>query len=125
MTTLQEIFDRICEHAVTQSSRSEDDEGGCLYRHPDGRRCFVGVLISDEAYSPELEDRSVGHVEICRALERSGVPISSNRELSSALDGLQGIHDFNDPEDWPAELRLFGEMNGLSIPECIQEHPHP
>lgn len=123
MTTLQEIFDRICDHAVTQNSVSSDEDGGCLYRHPDGRRCFVGVLISDEAYDPSIERRDVTTDAVADALQASGIDV--RYWTKQRLRDLQGIHDSHEPSDWPAELRLFGEINGLAVPQCIQEPRQP
>lgn len=40
---------------LTQRDWSANPVGQCFYRHPNGNRCAVGFLISDEEYNPEIE----------------------------------------------------------------------
>lgn len=59
--TLQEVFDKVARHLLTQGQRSILRETGrCAYRGDEGCMCAVGVLIADEHYHPKLEDNSVG-----------------------------------------------------------------
>lgn len=48
----------IAEHLTTQHKQSRNSIGGCRYRSLEGDcSCAVGVLIADEDYSAELENR--------------------------------------------------------------------
>lgn len=49
---------------IAQGKHSVDVDGTCMYRGPDGLKCVVGHMISDEEYSPELEGSSACSVEI-------------------------------------------------------------
>lgn len=60
----QEMLDRVIEHVKSPdfkfSFREQTDEEGqkeakCLYRGPDGTRCFIGLFIPDEYYDPEWD----------------------------------------------------------------------
>jgi hypothetical protein len=52
--TLQETFDKVCVHLLTQLQKSVflDSNGSmaCAYRGPNGLKCAVGCLIPDELY---------------------------------------------------------------------------
>lgn len=99
----QEQFDIMVNHLLKQNARSETqggDEGDpiCLYRHSDGRKCAVGVLIPDELYEAEMEGnnpRQLLHLypELCAYIDKD-------------LAGyLQNTHDEYYPDEWPEQLR--------------------
>ncbi len=46
--TLQEIFDHIAEHLLTQGERSVEVGIGCAYRAEDGKACAAGCLMVGE-----------------------------------------------------------------------------
>lgn len=86
MLTKQEILDKVVHHLKIDGRPSyvqEPNGPRCLYRGPNGTRCFVGALIPDENYTPFLENLGAGHEWV---LEKLGY----NEELDS--DGV--IHDF-------------------------------
>ncbi len=63
MNTLQEIFDKAVSGLIAQGNVcTRDDEGAyggsCAY-HYGGKKCVVGQLITDEAYTPQIEGVSV------------------------------------------------------------------
>lgn len=45
----QAIFDRVAAALIAQGRKSADGTGTCLYRGPDGLRCGVGHIMSDDA----------------------------------------------------------------------------
>ena len=122
--TMQEIFNRVCEHAVTQNAKSENYDCdspvyGCAYRGDDGRKCFLGVLITDEAYDPDLEGKTVASCSVRRALESSGIQSTGEPRKWYFLSQLQDVHDDHEPHEWPRELRNLGDKYNLAIPACI------
>jgi hypothetical protein len=49
---IEDIFERVRTHLLTQQCRSEDADGEPRYRGLQDRRCGVGILIDDAFYCP-------------------------------------------------------------------------
>ena len=107
--TLQEIFDIVAEHLMQQGRRSDKDST-CRYRGPDGLKCAAGILISDEEYHPDMEERSWS------TLSFAGI---APREFRREIESLQIIHDTHHPGNWKEELRYFAEQNNLKMPKVL------
>ena len=106
---LQPIFDRVATHFLSMPHPSSaSDKSMCYYRDEyDGNRCFIGALIQDEDYRPEIEGvsvRSRGYkpfgagatleVAIVRGMNALGIEIDElNDDLRDTFDELQVIHD--------------------------------
>ena len=88
--TRQEIFDKVVAHFAVQREAAAE-YGVCMYRTPDGRKCAIGALIPDDAYSQRLEDKSVGTLsrEFPGIMRASGL---SDGDLCF-LFALQDAHD--------------------------------
>jgi hypothetical protein len=104
----QVVFDIVVEHALKQNCRSADPDNSndCMYRGPNGTKCFAGALIPDDKYLPSFEGR--GWI----TLVAGGYVESHNRELISVL---QEIHDCYVTERWPEKLRELGKEKGLNV----------
>ena len=99
--TPQEIFDTVARHLFTQGERAgivldddaDDDSGrgffSCRYRAPGGAKCAVGVLIPDEAYSFNMEERGIADVYYFFSAVLP-VWMGDNVKL---LASLQSVHD--------------------------------
>ena len=118
--TLRETFDKVKAHLLTQNERAVSPAGSCMYRTEDGKKCAVGGLITDEAYNPSIEHKSVNVVTNPRwpeeaacmrdALVKSGVPIDEPSTLY-VLRSLQQIHDNVPVSCWGASIdRLEAEL---------------
>lgn len=107
--SLQEIFDFVANHLLTQNAKSVEDSGGCLYRYAH-LKCAVGALISDEDYNCSFERQSL------RLLADKKETIFSDMEESrlTFLMYLQAIHDEYEIERWPEELSRLGSDFNLS-----------
>ena len=118
---MKEIFDRVKTHLLAQGERAlhgGEPYGlgiggdGCAYHTQSGLKCAVGCLITEEAYSEELEGELVDDLGVRAALESSGIsydPVT----LYMLLD-LQSIHDDEAPNRWEhaldnLEYDLFGD----------------
>lgn len=108
----QEIFDKVAKHLLAQNRRSEmvaiDRNSGkyfdrCSYRGIGGLECALGCLITDEAYRPELEGKSITYKEVQEALRESGLPVQQET-VYHLLRDLQDVHDCFEPPSWPAAL---------------------
>jgi hypothetical protein len=97
----KEIFEKVKTHLLTQKEWSRGSRG-CMYRGPNGLKCAIGALITDECYNTELEGRSADAYEVVEALKCSGIEVGPGD--THFLCQLQGIHDANSPDRWPGIL---------------------
>lgn len=125
--TLQQALDTVVEHLKSGAVRSvmcakttAEQNGGpyCLYRGPQGAKCFIGVMIPDEVYDP-MWDKPIGAMSALDLMQENIIP------HSLALDDLQQIHD--DPDNWYGnggrfssrgwtQLKLWAKQNSLDYP---------
>ena len=108
----QEIFDTVARHLLTQKARAEDNLG-CMYHAPDGKKCAVGCLITDEEYSPSMENTAISDLINNNRLKRLS-------PFQGLLQDLQYVHDRILPEEWPFRLRDFASAHHLS-PAVLKE----
>ena len=106
---LQPIFDKVATHFLSMTHPSSaPDKSMCYYRDENsGDRCFIGALIQDEDYRPEIEGvsvRSRGYkpfgaaatleLAIVRGLNAMGIEIDElNDDIRETFEELQVIHD--------------------------------
>jgi hypothetical protein len=113
---LQNIYNRVRDHLLAQGERSMRTVRGygtlCAYRGDDGRKCAVGALISNEAYSIDLETRGACDGGVVMALRASGVDTDAAATMS-LLRELQRIHDGESVDAWPKALRDAARHFGL------------
>jgi len=95
MATLQETFDKVARHLLTQQAKAEQPDGNCAYRGEHGRKCAVGCLISDEEYEqfavsggtinlrPQVARRGFTHLVV------SAATLRRTRDANHALQGRQ------------------------------------
>lgn len=113
--TLQAIFDRVCEHAMTDYKKSLLPNSAvprCGYRGADGARCFIGCLIPDDRYEPEFEGLSLATIAT-ETSERLLKAIGADAKQLDQLEALQGVHDNYEPPAWLGRLRQYAGAYGL------------
>lgn len=114
MKTLQDVFNTVATHLLKQNERSGGAKA-CLYR--DGPlKCAVGVLIADEHYRPDLEEKGANSYLVMQALTRSGWPESTKAE--SLYYALQVVHDDFEPEEWREKLASVAKLYNLDA-SCL------
>ena len=101
--TLQEIFDKVKVHLLAQGKPAVDwVTSQCRYRAPDGLKCAVGCLITDEAYTPDIEGTVLPYsptrvdgslFPVIRALQDSGIDAVESGTTRHLLRELQRAHD--------------------------------
>ena len=109
MRTRQEIFDIACKGLLTQMKKSEGAEK-CLYRGPDGTKCAIGFLISDET-AADFNESSVGSLPF-RVIQNE-IGLSGTRDNLYFLADLQAVHDSGEPEEWEGLLKALATKEGL------------
>jgi hypothetical protein len=98
---LQRMIDIGATHMRAQGRCSSDEDGTCLYRGPNGTKCFIGALIADEHYHSGLEKKGVQKPSNVRALLNSGYKLQGLiPDLQAAQEELHDNLDFS--EDFPA-----------------------
>lgn len=122
----QEIFNRVATHLLTQNAKSNELENPtvCLYRGANGTSCAIGCLITDEAYSVDLEGHGSASSTIRKALACSGIEmdamsydidvISYDTDVELLRD-LQYIHDAYEVIRWREKLVEIAEKHGLEF----------
>lgn len=96
--SLQGIFDTVCEHLFEQGTVSAImyyEEGGprCQYRTKrNGKilKCAIGHLISDAAYTPNIEGLSFSYPTVRQKLDNGFI---DTPEKVLLLHSLQNAHD--------------------------------
>jgi hypothetical protein len=112
--TDQEAFNIMAAHLLRQAARSRLGER-CAYRGDGGRKCAIGILIPDDQYRDDFENRSVSELMV-----DEGLPCLHGLTLA-LLKLLQAIHDYSDPIDWPLELASAAEGCGLNFDRAMSK----
>ncbi len=123
--TDNEIFDTVVKGILKQGKPSIL-KGYCKYRGPDNTKCAAGLLISDDDYSSEFEEKAAwcnpeygsykdSELIVQRFFESKGLN-------ARFINRLQIIHDdvaMNSNqnyfiEDWKSEMRKLGNELGFN-----------
>lgn len=112
----QKIFNKVYRHLIKQNKQSIAADGGaCLYRGPNGLRCAIGCLITNEEYTPNMEAGRRGGGNVFALHESKLLPKRLWKHVG-LLRNLQVIHDSNPPKNWIQELNSCATREELSIP---------
>lgn len=126
--TIQQIFNKVAKHLITQNKKSKLGRN-CAYRTENGLSCAIGCLISDKLYkSSGLEKAECdGHTFDLNGLSShfpgvyDSIVDNNNRFTShNLLDTLQMIHDWEHPNAWRKSLIHVAKTFGLRLPDCLK-----
>jgi hypothetical protein len=115
---IQQAFDKVVKHLLTQGMKSTDSiTGYCQYRGDSGRSCAVGCLIDDLDYSPNLEGNTVMTLgEHYPAAKIMGVTVQDiSVDDLNILGELQAIHDTVPCSDWRSTLEKMAKERNLNF----------
>jgi hypothetical protein len=101
---LQSVFDRVCNHLLTQMERSTNEKH-CLYHSGDGLKCAVGVLIEDKHYYKNIEGSTLYNSDVNNSLQKSGINVNGDDKMFNMLEYLQQLHDNSEPCQWRNGLK--------------------
>jgi hypothetical protein len=105
----QEIFDTVARHLLTQKRRAlQANNRTCAYRAPNGLKCAIGCLFTDDEYTPAMEDRAIAQLWHNMLLPERLVP------YTSLLARLQDVHDHREPKIWRDALEDVADLFKLS-----------
>jgi len=126
--SLQHTYDTIIDHLNNggkQSAKALRDGLGakCLYRGPDGAKCFIGLMIPDDKFEHEWDS---GKSALDLVYEDKIIVEDSGKTGSAhQLKCLQQIHDTKD--NWDAnsgefvgweELQEWAYRNDVQTDNC-------
>jgi hypothetical protein len=118
MLSPKDIYERVSGHLLAQNAVSEDDSGSCRLRSPDGRKCAIGSLVSDEVYDARLEGVGISYYRhaqdgvLLRALYASNVNAYDPNVIDLLME-LEQIHDDASVEQWPRLLTALGKRHAF------------
>lgn len=118
MLSPKDIYERVSEHLLTQRAVSEDDNGSCRLRSPEGRKCAIGSLVRDDVYRPELEGVGISYYRhaqdgtLLRALYASQVN-AYDPNIIDLLIELEEVHDYAEIGEWPELLAALGKRHAF------------
>lgn len=111
--TEQEIFDKVAVALIDQGKRSVSKSGACRYRGPNGLKCAIGILISDDMYRKDIEQTDVVDIIDKRVLPRE------YSKFIPFLDDLQSAHDGASGSDFVAHFKI----RMCDVAECWKLSP--
>lgn len=103
--SVQEVFDFIANHLLTQGERCIDKKGLCKYRLGN-LTCAAGCLIPEEKYKPEFEGDSWNDLVMNFNFPDKHIEL---------IIALQELHDQCLPGYWKKSLYKMAEEEELSI----------
>lgn len=123
--TAQQVFNYVVLALVMQGNRSVDNNGMCLYRSPDGRKCAAGHLIPDSEYYPSMEGyRWTEAIDKGNeAAESCGQTPTLTKDKNALILALQTLHDnckldddlHFDKVDFNSRCRQIAAKFGLDV----------
>jgi hypothetical protein len=88
----QEVFDIVVKHLFTQRRQSMTNsypQAYCAYRGVEGTKCAVGILIPDDVYTEDMEEKCVDELRH----QHGDVLPQFIMDYHSLLQSLQNVHD--------------------------------
>ena len=118
---LQQIFDTVSTHLLTQNRKASNKGGDCFFRTKDGATCAVGCLIPEAAYYPEMEG-----LHLSELLRDGLLPVGEdNREQKfDLLRSLQHIHYCSAPDVWAHRLDAYAQKHDLTFTPLTEGADH-
>lgn len=88
----QRAFETAVTHLIEQNEQSHHN-GICVYRGPNGTKCAVGALISDDEYDPLMETKNAAAV-----CQKFGILTDDLNDQDFLTMMQKTIHDRYDPK---------------------------
>lgn len=96
----QAVFDEIARRVVAQQRAAVGSDGSCVYQAPDGARCAVGLLMSDQELGI-VAKQNLNSTGIYTLFHRLDLP--SDGDQRHFLSELQHCHDLASGADLSGE----------------------
>ena len=116
---LQQVFDKVSNHLLTQNRKSMGGPGGgCAYRGDNGSSCAVGCLMPDSEYHIRMEGQNIQDDQVWDALLTVIDPNCEDDAISKKFDllaDLQELHDDHECYTWAERLNIVASNHGLTF----------
>lgn len=117
--TLQQVYDVVRAHLLTQGKKSTSTIGMCKYRADETPtcpvKCAAGVLIPDALYTPVMEGKSIiSHNWNNLPVDRQPEFVRWVGPLKQLVSSLQQIHDSYPVTSWEYLLNQLGDKYKLT-----------
>ncbi len=107
----QVTFDTVVTGLRKQNARSvSENKHRCMFRSPDGLKCAVGMLITDEKYNPDFDNSSVQEANGFNFV----VNLGHDEDL---LHKLMVCHDHTAVNGWEGKFKDIAKQFGLVYKE--------
>ena len=109
----QKTYDTIKAHAIKQGKKSTNGNI-CLYRDQDGLKCFIGAIIPDELYNPDMEGNDIYRLATWKQYDniREYLNITAGDDINFLMN-VQSIHDTFPVEAWVKMLEMAAQQYHL------------
>lgn len=87
-----QVLDFVIDSLKEQGVLSRVDNNTCYYRSPYGTKCAVGMLISEEDYSPSFEQSGASNI-FRKLFSTTGLVTQEQEDRLLFLIAIQWAHD--------------------------------
>jgi hypothetical protein len=124
MMTKQEYLDLIVRTSLAGRFPAYDKKKAeCKYRMPNGNKCFVGLILPDEKYYPELEGKTADDRDILELVDTPvGVTPGELLEIQKVHDNIAYAGDEWNHTNLVRKLLALSCFAGMT-PTPIEEKP--
>ena len=113
MNRLQQIYDFVCRHLLTQNRRAFGGDGKCKYLTDDGLKCAAGCLFI--GHDPSMENVAFYRFDSSMLQTAFGAQAASLTDDERYLiSSLQESHDSLIESEWPDGIIRLSERYGLT-----------
>lgn len=117
--TAQELFNQAYLGVLAQDGPSRlPSSSMCAYRGPEGRKCALGLIITDEEYSPAMEGWGAYRLDDRGLLpERLRPHLPLLARMQDAHDSYSDHTDDQFRQDFQQEMKEIADDFQLEVPE--------
>ena len=96
----------------------------CLYRGPNGAKCFIGHMIKDSQYHETMEGEGIDDYEVEKAVSKSLGLEGLRMEETDLLGTVQSIHDNCCSKDFSEEFEgeIESHVESGDLPSWVMEY---
>lgn len=112
---IQEAFDKIATHLLTQDSKAMDGAGTCCYLTEEGLKCAIGCLIPEEKYDITMEGYGVIELrELDYWMDELQLDDVDEETMMKFYTEMQETHDGFSEDEWLWRMGKIATKYGLS-----------
>lgn len=111
---IQEAFDKIATHLLTQQEKALDGGNNCAYLTEEGLKCAIGCLIPEDKYDITMEGFGVREMrELDYWMDELHLDDVIEENMMNFYTEMQDTHDAWPVDEWPWRLKMVASDYGL------------